>query len=100
MIAAEKGAYVLVDRGTYLAWRARTDLAPHVEGDPSFRNLYSVMEVNPERFPKVNHDGARAFSEFLLGSEAQEIIGRFGVSEFGQPLFFPDAGKSEETIAG
>jgi tungstate transport system substrate-binding protein len=49
------------------------------------------MEVNPERFPEVNHAGARTFSEFIRGSEAQAIIREFGVDEHGQALFFPDA---------
>jgi tungstate transport system substrate-binding protein len=56
------------------------------------------MEVNPDRFPMVNGTGARAFSEFLVGREAQEIIRSFGTERFGQPLFFPDAGKSEESL--
>jgi len=98
-IAAEKGAYVLTDRATFLATRERTGLVPHVEGDPLLLNIYSVMEVAPERFPAVNHAGARAFSEFLRGPEAQRIIGGFGVGRFGQPLFFPDAGKSEDALA-
>jgi tungstate transport system substrate-binding protein len=98
LIAAEMRAYVLTDRATYLALRDRTGLVPHVEGDPLFLNIYSVLEVNPERFPEVNSAGARAFSQFILGREAQEIIRRFGVEQFGQPLFFPDAGKSEESV--
>lgn len=99
LVAAEKQAYTLTDRATWLALREQTGLVPHVEGDPRFLNVYSVMEVNPERFPRVNHAGAQAFSEFLRAREIQEIIGRFGVEEFGQPLFFPDAGKSEESLA-
>jgi len=100
VFAAQKAAYVLTDRGTYLSTREVTGLVPHVEGDSLFLNVYSVMEVNAERFPRANHAGAKAFSEFILGAEAQEIIRGFGVEEFGQPLFFPDAGKSEETVAG
>jgi tungstate transport system substrate-binding protein len=99
LVAADKGAYALTDRATYLATRERTGLVPHVEGDPRFLNVYSVMEVNPERFPRVNHAGARAFSEFIRGPEAQEIIREFGVREFGQPLFQPDAGKTEGSLA-
>jgi tungstate transport system substrate-binding protein len=98
MIAAELGVYVLTDRGTYLSLRHRTGLIPHVEGDPGFLNIYSVLEVNPERFPAVNHPGARAFSDFVLGREAQEAIRVFGVDRFGQPLFHPDAGKSEASL--
>jgi tungstate transport system substrate-binding protein len=99
LIAADKDAYALTDRGTHLALKERTGLVPHVEGDPLFLNIYSVMEVNPERFPKVNHIGAGAFSEFIRGTEAQEIIRTFGVEQYGQSLFFPDAGKSEESLA-
>lgn len=99
LIAAEIGAYVLTDRGTYLAMQERHGLAAHVEGDPLFLNIYSVMEVNPDSFPMVNNAGARTFSEFLRGGEAQEIIRTFGVEQYGQPLFFPDAGKSEESLA-
>jgi tungstate transport system substrate-binding protein len=98
MVSAELGAYTLTDRGTYLATLDRTNLVPHVEGDPLFLNIYSVMEVNPDSFPNVNNAGAKAFSEFLLGNEAQEIIREFGIEQFGQPLFFPDAGKSEESL--
>jgi tungstate transport system substrate-binding protein len=98
LVAAEKGAYVLTDRGTYLSLKEHTGLVPHVEGDPLFLNIYSVMEINPERFPKVNSVGAKAFSEFILGREVQEIIRGFGAEEVGQPLFFPDAGKSEESL--
>jgi tungstate transport system substrate-binding protein len=98
MIAAEMNAYVLTDRGTYLAFQERTGLVPHVEGDPLFLNVYSVLQVNAERFPDVNSDGAAAFSEFIRGPEAQDIIRGFGVERFGQPLFFPDAGMSEESL--
>ncbi len=98
LIAAEMGAYVLTDRGTHLALRARTGLVSHVEGGPLFLNIYSVMQVNPERFPRVNRAGAKAFSDFLLSGEAQEMIRAYGVEEYGQPLFSPDAGRSEESL--
>jgi tungstate transport system substrate-binding protein len=99
LIASQKQAYTLVDRGTFLAMRDKVDLVPLVEGDGLLRNLYSVSEVNPERFPKVNHAGARAFSDFLLDPETQKRIGGFGVERFGQPLFFPDAGAVAATPA-
>jgi tungstate transport system substrate-binding protein len=93
LIASEKRSYLLTDRGTYLSM-ALSGLVPHTENDPLFLNIYSVMEVNPERFPKVNHAGANAFSEFIRGEQAQEIIRTFRVEEFGQPLFIPAAGKT------
>jgi len=100
LIAAEKGGYVLTDRGTYLSLEERTGLIQHVEGDPLFLNIYSVMEVNPERFPMVNSAGAKAFSDFILSPVAQDVIRGFGTEEYGQPLFFPDAGQTEESLAG
>jgi tungstate transport system substrate-binding protein len=99
LIAAERQAYVLTDRGTHLALQEHTSLVPHVEGDPLFLNIYSVLEVNAERFSRLNSAGAKAFGEFMLGREAQEIIRVFGTEQFGQPLFFPDAGKSEESLS-
>lgn len=91
MLAAQKGGYTLSDRGTFLAFSRRIRLVRLVEGDPRLLNPYHVMEVNPERFPKVNPRGARAFADFLLSPEAQEIIRTFGVERYGEPLFFPDA---------
>jgi len=98
LIAAELEAYTLTDRGTYLALKDRAGLEVHVEGDPAFLNIYSVLEVNPARYPRINSEGARRFSEFLLSEEAQELIRGFGVEQYGQPLFFPDAGKSEDSL--
>lgn len=98
IIAGEMRAYILADRGTFLALRDRIGLVPLVEGDPRFLNIYSIMEVNPDRFPRVNHAGAVAFSEFLLSEEIQRVIGEFGVERFGQPLFYPDAGSDEESL--
>lgn len=97
-IASEKQAYTLTDRATYLANRATLQLEVLLEGDPSLLNIYHVIVVNPEKWPQVNLNGARAFAEFLLAPETQALIGQFGVSEHGQPLFFPDASKSETDL--
>jgi len=96
LIAAERGAYTLTDRGTHLALRERTGLVPQVEGDPRLLNIYSVMEVNPDRFSRVNHVGARAFSDFLVSPGVQEVIRVFGVDRYGEPLFIPDADRNGE----
>ena len=90
-IAAEKRAYTLSDRGTYLALQKKLGLAILHEGDPSLRNVYHVIEVNPARFPKVNAAGARAFADFLVSKDVQARIKEFGIATFGSPLFFPDA---------
>ena len=91
-IAAEKKAYTLSDRGTYLALRRKLGLPILLEGDPSLRNTYHVIEVNPARHPKVNAAGARAFADFLVSKDVQKRIKDFGIAVYGSPLFFPDAG--------
>jgi len=94
-IAADKRAYTLSDRGTYLALQKKLGLAILHEGDPSLRNVYHVIEVNPTRFPKVNAAGARAFADFMVSKDVQARIKEFGIATFGSPLFFPDAGTPE-----
>ena len=91
MIASEKGAYTVVDRGTFLAFSERIVLAPLVEGDTALLNPYHVMEVDPSGFPKVNAEGARAFADFLVSPATQELIASFGSERYGTPLFFADA---------
>jgi tungstate transport system substrate-binding protein len=90
-IASEEGGYTLTDRGTFLKLSGELDLVILVEGDELLYNYYHVMEVNPERWPDVNREGARAFSDFVTGREAQEFLRTYGVEEYGQPLFYPDA---------
>lgn len=94
-IAAEKGAYTLTDRATYLAFKKRIQLAVLLEADPPLLNIYHVMEVNPARYPRVNGAGGKVFADFMVSPEAQAVIKGFGVEKYGEPLFFPDAGKPE-----
>jgi tungstate transport system substrate-binding protein len=105
-VASEKGGYTLTDRGTYLAKKDRLQLEILKEGDPSLLNIYHVMQANPDYVKKnnpnaarmINAEGARAFVEFMVAPETQKIIGEFGKDKFGQPLFFPDAGKDESSL--
>ena len=97
-VAAEKKGYTLADRGTYLALKKNLGLNILVEGDAILLNIYHVIEVNPAKWPKVNAGGAKAFADFMVSRETQEIIKTFGVDKFGSPLFFPDAGKKEEEL--
>jgi len=97
-IASEKGAYALTDRGTFLAYKANLDLGILVESDPFLLNVYHVITVNPEKWPNVNLEGAKAFTDFVTSPEGQNIIGEFGVKEYGQPLFFPDANKTDAEL--
>lgn len=97
-VASEKNAYTLTDRGTFLALKGVLALEVVFEGDPALLNLYHIMRVNPERYPHVNAEGGKALVAFFLDPETQERIGRFGVEEYGRPLFFPAAGMTEEEV--
>jgi tungstate transport system substrate-binding protein len=97
-VASEKNAYTLSDRGTYLALKKNLSLEILVQGDALLLNIYHVIEVNPKKWPKVNFAGAKAFEDFIISKETQEIIRTFGVDKYGSPLFFPDAGKNEADL--
>ncbi len=97
-VASEKKGYTLADRGTFLALKKNLGLLILSEGDAILLNVYHVIEVNPAKWVKVNAAGAKAFADFMVAKETQEIIKTFGVDKFGSPLFFPDAGKREEEL--
>ena len=97
-IASEKAGYAITDRGTYLTYKANVDLEILVEGDPFLLNVYHVITVSPERWPNVNLEGAKAFADFVTSPEGQKIIGEFGMDKYGQQLFIPDAGKTDEEL--
>jgi tungstate transport system substrate-binding protein len=93
-IANQRDAYVLCDRATYLSQKKNIQLDLVFEKDPVFLNVYSVMLVNPEKFDMVNAEGAKAFADFLVSEKGQQMIGEFGVDEYGEQLFIPDADKT------
>src|SRR5213596_1788601 len=97
-LADDRRAYTLTDRATRLAFGKRVALRIVVEGDRALRNIYSVMEVNPANGPRVNAAGGRAFADFMVSRDAQEIVRVFGVGRYGRPLFVPNAGQREEEI--
>jgi tungstate transport system substrate-binding protein len=97
-VASEKAAYIMTDRSTYLATKENLSLDILVEGDPSLLNVYHVITVNPDKWPKTNYDGAIAFAKFITSPETQQVISQFGVDKFGQPLFFPDADKTDADL--
>lgn len=98
IIASEKSAYTLTDRATYLANKTNLQLDVLVEGDNSLLNVYHIVTVNPDKWPKVNYDGALAFLKFMIAPSTQEVIGQFGVEKYGQPLFYPDADKTDADL--
>jgi tungstate transport system substrate-binding protein len=97
-ITSEKRAYSLSDRGTFLARRAQLEVEILVQRQPPLINVYHVITVNPHKFPRVNAAGANAFADYLVSAETQRLIASFGVDKYGEPLFFPDAGKSDADV--
>ena len=88
-IASSTGAYVLADRGTWLAFKNRGDLAVLVEGDKRLFNPYGVIVVNPARHPHTKTVRAQAFSDWVVSAEGQAAIGAYRIGD--QQLFFPNA---------
>ena len=95
-MADEKQAYCLTDRGTFLKMKKDADVALELEivceGAKDLLNQYGVIAVNPEKYPEVNNDAANAFIDWICSEEVQNLIGEFGVEEYGQALFTPNAG--------
>ena len=87
--ASTMNAYVLSDRGTWLSFKNRGDLAIMVEGDKRLFNQYGVMLVNPEKHPNVKVKAGQAFVDWLISPEGQKAIGAYKID--GQQLFFPNA---------
>jgi tungstate transport system substrate-binding protein len=90
-IAASSGAYVLADRGTWLAFKNRADLAVLVEGDKALFNQYGVMVVNPAKHPHVKQALAQTFADWVVSPAGQGVIASYKIG--GEPLFFPNAGR-------
>jgi len=97
-IANERDAYTITDRGTLLALRKRVNLSILIEGDKALLNIYSVMEVNPANGPRISAAGGKAFADFMVAPQTQNVIKSFGVEKFGEALFVPVAGKKEEEL--
>ncbi len=88
-IAASSNAYVLADRGTWLNFRNRADLAILVAGDRRLFNQYGVIVVNPAKHPHVKKDLAQAFADWVVSPPGQNAIAGYRIG--GEPLFFPNA---------
>ena len=88
-IASQSDAYVLTDRGTWLSFRNRGNLAILVEGDRRLFNQYGVIVVNPAKHPHVKVQLAQAFADWVLSPAGQQTIAAYQVG--GEQLFFPNA---------
>ena len=92
LMASEKQAYTLTDRGTFLAYKRQTSLVPIVDKGSILLNVYSVIAGNPEKNPNVDVEMANNMVDFLTSPEIQDLIGRYGVQEYGIQLFTPCTG--------
>jgi tungstate transport system substrate-binding protein len=88
-MASASNAYVLTDRGTWISFKNRGDLAILVEGDPPLFNQYGVILVNPQTHPHVKKELGQAFIDWLVSREGQDTIAAFKLD--GEQLFFPNA---------
>jgi tungstate transport system substrate-binding protein len=87
--AASMNAYLLADRGTWLAFKNRGELAILVEGDRRLFNQYGVMLVNPDKHPSVKKDLGQTFVDWIVSPAGQKAIADYRIN--GEPLFFPNA---------
>ena len=90
-IAASTGAYLLADRGTWLAFKNRAGLVVLVEGDRRLFNQYGVMVINPAKHPHVKAALAQGFADWLVSPAGQAVIAGYKIG--GEQLFFPNAGR-------
>ena len=84
------------DRGTWLKQSKDATLDSELEiiceGDKNLLNQYGVIAVNPEKYPELNNEGANDFIEWICSDKIQKLIGEYGIDEYGQALFTPNAG--------
>lgn len=95
LMADEKGAYTLSDRATWLTTKRKTSMDIICEKDTQLLNYYGVIAVNPQQNSKINEEGAKDFVDWILSDDTQTLIGSFGMDEYGQSLFTPNAGANK-----
>lgn len=88
-MANEKGAYTLVDSGTWYAFQDKVNMKIVLQGDKALFNPYGVIAVNPAKYPNIHHNTAMAFVEYITSEEGQNIIKNY--KKDGYQLFMPDA---------
>jgi tungstate transport system substrate-binding protein len=87
--AGAMGAYVLSDRGTWISFKNKGEMAIAIEGDQRLFNQYGIILVNPQKHPAVKKDLGQVFIDWILSREGQSAIGSYKIE--GQQLFFPNA---------
>ncbi|MGF1755587.1 substrate-binding domain-containing protein [Vibrio makurazakiensis] len=90
-MTSEMQGYTMTDRGTWLAYQNKLDLSILFQGDKALFNPYQVILVNPERYPAINYQGAKVFSDWLVNPKGQKLINEFKLK--GKQLFVANADK-------
>ena len=93
LMASEKQAYTLTDRGTFLSYKGKIDLVPIVDQGSLLLNVYSVIASTQSKSPAM----AENLVDFLTSPETQELIGNYGTDEYGTSLFTSCAGNEPES---
>ena len=86
--AAERQGYTLSDKGTFLSNDAKNSLEILLGESEDMKNTYSMIAINPEKWPDTNIDGANAFINWMLSAEASDLIDKYGVDTYGEQLFY------------
>ena len=86
--AAERQGYTLSDKGTFLSNDANKTLKVLLGESEDMKNTYSMIAISPAKWPDTNIEGANKFIEWMTGAKASELIAKYGVEEYGEPLFF------------
>ncbi|MGA2383048.1 MAG: substrate-binding domain-containing protein [Gemmatimonadales bacterium] len=93
LVANERKAYVLTDRATLGVLRRHLDLVGLRGPESDLANIYHVIELNPAGHPRMNVAGGRAFADFVMSDEVQQLLAHFGEDRLGEPMFVPAWGK-------
>jgi len=96
LMASQMNAYTLTDMGTFPVYKGDLDLVPMVEEGQILLNVYSVIAVSSERYPNAKIEMANNLVDFLTSPEIQELIGKYGVRDYGMQLFTPCVGAEPE----
>lgn len=82
----------MIDRATHLTLKDKIKIVILVEKDEALLNFITLIPVNPQKFPKVNYEGALQFVKWLTHPDkGQKIVRDFGKEKYGMPLFFPNS---------
>jgi tungstate transport system substrate-binding protein len=92
-VASSMNGYILTDRGTWISFKNRGNLAILVEGDKRLFNQYGVILVNPAKHPSVKRNLGQQFIDWIISPEGQKAIAEYKIG--GEQLFFPDANDQE-----